>query len=761
MKKTIFLTLFLVFGLYMQGQYQPRLNFNAKFEEQNKILHGSGQSRPIEYSSYAAYMGNNRYPEIAMFYTTPDRTPQNMEETINRFITEIDKHPNGVMLQIGFQFSRNQNPYADEVIAGMYDASIIKMAQVIQASNKKAFVRIGHEANGFWRNYDPNEYIQAFKHITNLFRQHAPNNIATVWNMHPTTGINDMLTYYPGDNYVDWWAINLFEPVYITGNKKNNTFNFLNEAVQHSKPVMIAESCPVDIGVNGGQQSWDDWFNPIFNIIKNYPVIKAFCYINRNWKPSPTPNWEDGRIFVNNTVFTKYKNELSNNVFNHLSVPNNYRIAALQPTDDSYVRDGSSSNTVFGNIDPLRLRAKNASAIGFNRETYLKFDISGISNIEHARVYLFADTRTGTADFQTNMLAVSDNSWNENTLTYNNKPQTGTILTSVVSNRDEVWNSFEVKSYVISNQGNSSCSVALKNNNQDNQTVNFDSKETINGNIPFLIIHYQSGASNTQITVSSSSDDAEESANGTMKLNSGDLDFGTEPMNAVRFRNLDIPQNSFVQSAYIQFSADDANQGQTSNLLIQGQDVNDAPTFNSSNSNISNRPVTSASINWTNINPWSIQGQSGPSQRTPDISSILQEIVNRGGWQSGNDLVFFISGNSGRRSATTYDGNPNKAPKLIYSLGGSANAMASINFLPDTTSKLMLSGLTLFPNPVEDQINLILPSKGMTVLIHNFGGELIKEIEVEGTQASISSSGMRPGIYLLSAGEEVVKFIVK
>ena len=125
------------------------------------------------------------------------------------------------------------------------------MAQVLNAWGNPVFVRIGYEANGSWNAYEANSYKQAFQRITNIFRSNA-TNIATVWCVHPITNLNNMLSYYPGDSYVDWWSIDLFEPNFMNS---SNTQNFLNEAVQHSKPVMIGESCPSGIGVDSGQDS--------------------------------------------------------------------------------------------------------------------------------------------------------------------------------------------------------------------------------------------------------------------------------------------------------------------------------------------------------------------------------------------------------------------------------------------------------------------------------------------------------------------------
>ena len=56
--------------------------------------------------------------------------------------------------------------------------------------------------------------------------------------------------------------------------------------------------------------------------------------------------------------------------------------------------------------------------------------------------------------------------------------------------------------------------------------------------------------------------------------------------------------------------------------------------------------------------------------RTEDLSSIVQEIVNRGGWSSGNDMAFIIEG-SGKRVTKSYDGARHAAPLLHVEWGSS------------------------------------------------------------------------------------------
>lgn len=59
--------------------------------------------------------------------------------------------------------------------------------------------------------------------------------------------------------------------------------------------------------------------------------------------------------------------------------------------------------------------------------------------------------------------------------------------------------------------------------------------------------------------------------------------------------------------------------------------------------------------------------------KSPDLSTLVQEIVNRAGWASGNSMVFIIEG-SGKRVADSYDGNTGTAPLLHigYDFDGSS-----------------------------------------------------------------------------------------
>jgi len=70
--------------------------------------------------------------------------------------------------------------------------------------------------------------------------------------------------------------------------------------------------------------------------------------------------------------------------------------------------------------------------------------------------------------------------------------------------------------------------------------------------------------------------------------------------------------------------------------------------------------------------PWTAAGDAGPEQRTPNLAAVIQEIVNRPGWASGNALAIIVTG-TGRRVAESYNGVPAAAPLLHVEYLAGAN----------------------------------------------------------------------------------------
>lgn len=168
--------------------------------------------------------------------------------------------------------------------------------------------------------------------------------------------------------------------------------------------------------------------------------------------------------------------------------------------------------------------------------------------------------------------------------------------------------------------------------------------------------------------VAASADDAEErSATGAMTLTSSDLELAVDSGSALtdyvgmRFTNITVPPGSTIERAYVQFTVDEATSAAAS-LTVRAHDTDDASQFTTSSGNITNRALTTASASWSPL-AWSVVGEAVVAQRTPDISAVIQEVIDRPGWASGNDLAIIING-TGTRTAESYNGSPSAAPLL-------------------------------------------------------------------------------------------------
>jgi hypothetical protein len=173
-------------------------------------------------------------------------------------------------------------------------------------------------------------------------------------------------------------------------------------------------------------------------------------------------------------------------------------------------------------------------------------------------------------------------------------------------------------------------------------------------------------AAELDVAVVAAGDDAEERhSNRAVTVTSGDLNLGEDggrPQTVgMRFAGLTLPTDATVTNAWVQFQADEAHSVATS-LTLAGEAADDASGFTTASQSITTRPRTAATVGWTPP-VWPTIGARGPDQRTPNLAAIVQEIVDRPGWASGNALVLLVAG-TGERTVESYDGGATKAPVL-------------------------------------------------------------------------------------------------
>ena len=150
-----------------------------------------------------------------------------------------------------------------------------------------------------------------------------------------------------------------------------------------------------------------------------------------------------------------------------------------------------------------------------------------------------------------------------------------------------------------------------------------------------------------------------------MSLNSSDLELVTDGSAVqtvgLRFTGVDVPRGVLVTDATVQFQADEVSTD-SATITIRGEASDSPGTFTTATRNVSSRPRTSTAVTWTPPG-WPTVGARGEAQRTPNLSSVVQELVSRPGWATGGSLALVLTGN-GRRTAEAFESGAASAPVL-------------------------------------------------------------------------------------------------
>jgi mannan endo-1,4-beta-mannosidase len=145
-----------------------------------------------------------RQPNIVSYYShwmTPFRAA---------FATAAAKRGAETLVQIA-----PQNTPLASIVSGRYDSYLRKYARAVKAFRSPVILSFGHEMNGTWYSWGlgqtpPAEFVAAWRHIVNLFRNLGTRNVVWMWTVNiiglphhspaPTQ-------WWPGSSYVNWVGI--------------------------------------------------------------------------------------------------------------------------------------------------------------------------------------------------------------------------------------------------------------------------------------------------------------------------------------------------------------------------------------------------------------------------------------------------------------------------------------------------------------------------------------------------------------------------
>ncbi len=176
--------------------------------------------------------------------------------------------------------------------------------------------------------------------------------------------------------------------------------------------------------------------------------------------------------------------------------------------------------------------------------------------------------------------------------------------------------------------------------NTDNQSYTFCANACSQGKVPILIIKYSAPSGLTS----------------------------EKRMGALRFQEVGIPQGATVTNARISFIPAASN-SDPATFQVRAEKVGDASSF-AAGSDLTARSKTAALTTWE-AEAWEQTATPEPVPG-PDVTQLVQEVVNLPGWCGNNAMAFYLTPTSGNglRSAHSFDGAGGLQPVLTVSYTG-------------------------------------------------------------------------------------------
>lgn len=303
--------------------YRDRAYYEAKYEPLAEIIHGAGQTYSQEpqnsafdnYSTMMASQGTK--PLVFMGYMSAG-TGQSFYTNLKNRLDAYEAAGQYTIPQFGY--------YLPSGSTAITETQLANLSNGLKSLGRPVYLRIGYEMNGTWYDpmYEPATYISNFRSVvTRLRADDVP--FASLWNMYPGYDSGGgsggyygtwsyMSQFYPGDEYVDWFSMDLFSTTDITN---PHTADFIAQADGHGKPIMIGEATPRYVGADDAAD-WDAWFSQFFSLIQDNPGIKGHTYIDWDWSGTRWPTWGDALLESgDSTVRAKYLTELANGIYYH------------------------------------------------------------------------------------------------------------------------------------------------------------------------------------------------------------------------------------------------------------------------------------------------------------------------------------------------------------------------------------------------------------------------------------------------------------
>ncbi|GHF98603.1 glycoside hydrolase family 26 protein [Streptomyces filamentosus] len=177
------------------------------------------------------------------------------------------------------------------IASGKYDAEVIDpQIRRVKAYGKRVFLSFDQEADARIGEGagTPEEYVAAYRHLHDRFREFGADNVVWVWTVSGYLGMaEEMKALYPGDRYVDWIGMDQYNYYRCHDTdtwrdfeeSQRPSYDWLRANVSADKPVMLAEYATAPDPERPERQR--DWYARIPEVAPTLPEARAYVHWNR------------------------------------------------------------------------------------------------------------------------------------------------------------------------------------------------------------------------------------------------------------------------------------------------------------------------------------------------------------------------------------------------------------------------------------------------------------------------------------------------
>jgi hypothetical protein len=187
----------------------------------------------------------------------------------------------------------------DDIINGELDETIEARAEGVKSLDAELILDFAAEMNEQegWGGHSPEKYVAAYRHIHDIFEARGATNVVWAWcpNNTDSAASPSALSYYPGDDYVDWTGFDGYNWGSSTDDFRWQSFeevfsDVYDKLATLGKPIIIGEMASDETGGDKAR-----WIGDVIPTLRNrFPLVKALVWFDvdkeRHWQIASSPS---------------------------------------------------------------------------------------------------------------------------------------------------------------------------------------------------------------------------------------------------------------------------------------------------------------------------------------------------------------------------------------------------------------------------------------------------------------------------------------